>query len=79
MTNITIVMLPGGRWQLWDGHEGRNGKSPTADYSQPILWLRGPGDSYIARTEYFGESYVKKVVYTDWPFRNEDRSILEFH
>ncbi len=69
MTNITIATLPRGQWQLWDGPEGKDGKSPARDYSQPILWERKGQPTYYAETAYFGvERVIKFERRTAWPF-----------
>lgn len=75
MTNITMVALPNGRWQLWDGPDGKDGKSPTMDYSQPLLWKQS-GFAYYAHTAYFGEEVcIRFTNGIDWPLTFADKSV----
>ena len=77
LSNITIVHLPQGRWQLWDGPDGMNGKSDITDYTQKIVWLRPEiRVMYVAQTAYYGEAKVFRTHYPlEWPFNEADNSI----
>ncbi len=77
MTNISLVMLPGGRWQIWDGPNAINGKSDVANYDERIVWLRPDDDIvYIAQTAYYGEARVWRAVRPrGWTFDEIDQSI----